>query len=270
MEPSRAVSSRATIERSAEAQLSVWIPYRRPCSGSGLRLFCFPHAGAGASTFRDWAEKLSPALEVCTIQLPGREERLADEPYTELPRLVEELARVLLPLLQEPFALFGHSLGGLIAFELARYLSSEHGIAPARLFVSGHRAPHLPYRLGPFCPLSDSEFVAALRALRTTPEEVLSSVELLEIMLPILRADFALAEGYVFTAQAPLECPISVLGATEDQLVSYEELAEWRQHTRQRCGVRMFPGDHSFLESVRASVLQAILHDVMHDMPSRE
>jgi medium-chain acyl-[acyl-carrier-protein] hydrolase len=235
-----------------------------------VRLFCFPHAGGGASTFREWAGALSPTLEVCAVQLPGRENRLADERYTELGPLIEELAEVLLPLLRQPFALFGHSLGALIGFELGRRLRDMQGIAPLRLFVSGHRAPHLPLRMGPFCPLSDPEFVAAVRALGTTPAEVFDTPELRELVLPILRADFALVEGYSFAAGAPLDCPISVFGGTADQLVTPGELVEWREHTRQRCTMRAFRGDHFFFEAAGASVLQAILHDVTSDLASRE
>lgn len=216
--------------------------------------------------FRDWAEELSPAVEVCAIQLPGRENRLDDEPFVELPRLIEELSGALFPILQDPFALFGHSIGALIAFELARYLRSEHRIAPARVFVSGHRAPHLPSRIGPFCHLSDSDFVSAIRALGTTPEEVFGTPELRQMVLPILRADFAVSEGYVFDAQPPLECPITVLGGTEDQLVSYEELVEWRDHSEHQCDPRMFPGDHFFVETACAPVLQIIKQELMVDM----
>lgn len=250
---------------SSSVALRTWIPYGRSGARPRLRLFCFPHAGGGASLYRDWVDESSSAIEVCAIQLPGRETRLDDEPYTEISRLVEDSARVLFPLLQEPFALFGHSLGGLIAFELARYLRRVYGITPVRLFVSGHRGPHLPSRIGPFCHLSDTDLIAAIRVLRTTPEQVLADRELRKIVLPILRADFAASEGYVYRSQSPLECPITVLGGAQDQIVSYEELIGWRVHSRQPCSVQVLPGDHFFVQTSHTAIWQIIRRDLSVD-----
>lgn len=221
-------------------------------------MLCFAHAGGAASAFRSWGKHLPPEVEVCAVQLPGRETRLLEEPYGELAPLLDALSRDLLPLLGEPFALFGHSLGGLIAFELARRLVREHGVAPTRLCVSAFRAPHLPNRLGPFAHLPDEELAAAMRALGTIPDEVLQDPELRDIVLPILRADFTLAERYAFDDDPTLDCDIAVLGGTEDELVLPEELMAWSRHTRRRCATYLFPGGHFYLETARVSVLRTI------------
>lgn len=242
------------------------MPYWRPSAARRLRLFCIPHAGAGASTFQPWVGGLGSGVEICAIQLPGRENRLDEDPYTQLAPLVERLARVLAPLLDDPFALYGHSLGALIAFELVRHLRREHGVAPLRLFASAHRAPHLPYALERCSHLGEDEFISAIRALGTTPSEVFEHVELRDIVLPALRADFALAERYSYVEGPPLDCPISVLGGRKDQLVTEHEVAEWRHHTSRDCVLRIFPGDHSFPETARESVLQAVAHDLVADL----
>ena len=248
----------SSVLAAGSTAVTAWLPYRRPGGRPEIRLLCFPHAGGAASAFRSWGKHLSPEIEVCAVQLPGRETRLQEEPHREMAPLLDALTRDLAPLFDEPFALFGHSLGGLIAFELARRLAGERRVLPARLFVSAFRAPHLPNRLGPFAHLPDDAFAPAMRDLGTTPDEVFDSPELLEIVLPILRADFTLAERYAFDDDTPLDCDISVLGGTEDALVLPEELMAWSRHTRRRCATCLFPGGHFYVDSARVSVLQTI------------
>ncbi len=213
--------------------------------------------------FRGWADWMSPTLEVCAVQLPGRETRLDEERYTNMPCLIEDLADALSPFLQEPFVLFGHSLGGLIAFELARRLRERGQREPSQLIVSAHRAPHLPSRIGPFSHLSDAEFVEAMRNLGTTPAEVLDDAELRAIVLPTLRSDFAVSESYAFRVEPPLDCPIVVLGGLEDPLVCHDELVAWCTHSRRPAAIRMLPGDHFFVETARAAVLRAIRRELI-------
>lgn len=248
----------SSVLSAASTAVKTWLPYRRPGGRPEIRLLCFPHAGGAASAFRSWGKELPPEVEVCAVQLPGRETRLLEEPFRGLAPLVDAVCRDLGELFEQPFALFGHSLGGLIAFELARRLARQRGILPARLFVSAFRAPHLPNRLGPFAHLADDAFAGAMQALGTIPREVLDDAELREIVLPILRADFTLAESYRFDDPATLGCDISVLGGTEDALVLPEELMAWSRHTRGRCDTRLFPGGHFYLDTARASVMQTI------------
>src|SRR5271156_6070491 len=158
--------------------LDSWIAYWKPRPKARLRLFCFPYAGASAMIYRLWSDGLSTDIELCPIQLPGRGIRLSECPFTDLPQLIDALAEALRPLLDKPFALFGHSLGTLISFELARELRANHQVRPLRLFVSAGPAPQIPHRGPPINSLPEEEFSAELRRLNGTPEELLNHKEL--------------------------------------------------------------------------------------------
>jgi medium-chain acyl-[acyl-carrier-protein] hydrolase len=246
----------------ATPSLDAWVTCPRPNPQARLRLFCFPYAGGGASLFRTWADDLPPAVEVCPIQLPGRENRFIEPRYTHVAPLIAALGEALHPYLDKPCALFGHSMGALIAFELARYLRQRDGFIPERLFVAAHRAPQLPYRRPPLHPLPDPAFTAALRRLNGTPPGVLEHVELWELMLPLLRADFTLAETYTYTPDEPLTCPISAFGGMGDHEVDWEDIAAWSEQTRGSFTLRMLTGDHFFLHSARTLLLPAISQDL--------
>ncbi|MBO0795654.1 MAG: thioesterase, partial [Ktedonobacteraceae bacterium] len=192
-----------------------------------LRLFCLPFAGGGATIFRGWAESLPPGVDVCPVYLPGRESRLREPLFTRLEPLVEALGRALVPFLDMRFAFFGHSMGALISFELARYLRRMHAPEPVHLFVAAHRGPQLPDRDAPMHSLPDAALVDALRRLGGTPQAVFEHEELLQIVLPILRADFELCETYVYAQEAPLDVPISVFGGEQDPMVSVQDLQGW-------------------------------------------
>jgi medium-chain acyl-[acyl-carrier-protein] hydrolase len=230
------------------AAFDSWISFRRPCENPRLRLFCFPYAGGGALIFRTWPDGLPADVEVCPVQFPGRGTRMRERPFTQLLPLVEALAEALVPLLDRPFAFFGHSLGALVSFELARRIRKRYGVHPVRIFVSGARAPQIPRRGTPIHTLPEKEFLAELRRLNGTPGEILDHQELMEIMLPLLRADFAVYETYVYSSEAPLNCPISAFGGLQDRGVNDCDLAAWRAQTAVSFSLRMFPGDHFFLK----------------------
>jgi medium-chain acyl-[acyl-carrier-protein] hydrolase len=239
-----------------------WIACRKPNPQARLRLFCFPYAGTGASIFRNWADGLPDDIEVCPVQFPGRGTRLTESPFTQLSTLVEALAEDLVPILDKPFAFFGHSLGALVAFELARHLSKGSGVQPIRLFVSGDRAPHLPPRHRPIHALPTGEFLTELRRLNGTPGQILENVELMQIMVPVLRADFSVYETYVYATEPPLNCFISGFGGLQDQRVSREDLEAWRDQTNDAFSLRMFPGDHFFLNATRPLLLQLLSQEL--------
>jgi medium-chain acyl-[acyl-carrier-protein] hydrolase len=242
---------------------NVWIKRTGQDPQACFRLFCFPYAGGGASFFRTWPERLGPDIEVCAIQLPGREDRLIETPIGELSSLIDALAEVLYPYLDSPFGFFGHSLGSLISFELTRRLRRQKAPCPMQLFVSGRRAPQLPDPDPPIHQLPDSEFIEELRRFNGTPKAVLHNPELMEIFLPLLRSDICLDETYVYDHEAPLDCPISAIGGLEDEEVNREELAAWRDQTRSRFNIQMFPGDHFFLNGKESDgVLEVILKDI--------
>jgi medium-chain acyl-[acyl-carrier-protein] hydrolase len=227
-----------------------------------LRLFCFPYAGGAASVFRNWSDGLSADVEVCPIQFPGRGTRLTEPPFTHLSHLVEALGEALLPLLDKPFALFGHSLGSLVSFELARLLRAKHQVRPVRLFVSAGRAPQIPHQGPPIHDLPEKEFLEELQSLNGTPGELLNHQELMDIVLPSLRADFALYESYRYSSGPPLNCPISTFGGLTDQKVTHSDLEAWRDQTSLSFSIRMFPGDHFFLKTNQPSLLQALSREL--------
>jgi medium-chain acyl-[acyl-carrier-protein] hydrolase len=212
--------------------------------------------------FRTWPDGLPTDVEVCPVQLPGRGARLMEPPFSQLPLLVEALAVALLPLLDKPFAFFGHSLGSLVSFELARQLRAKHLASPLRLFVSAGPAPQIPHRNPPINSLPEEEFAAQLRRLNGTPAELLNQKELMDIVLPSLRADFALYESYKYSSGPPLNCPISTFGGLSDQRVNHDDLEAWRDQTSVSFSIRMFPGDHFFLKSTQPLLLRALSQEL--------
>lgn len=243
------------------AAFDSWIACGEPRPQARLRLFCFPYAGSGASVFRRWPDGLPTDVEVCPVQLPGRGTRLMERPFSQLSPLVQALTQALFPLLDKPFAFFGHSLGALVGFELARELRKQYGVCPVRLFVSSGHAPQMPHRGLPVHALPEREFLAELHRLNGSPTEVLAHQELMEIMLPVLRADFALYENYVYAPDSPLNCPILAFGGLQDRRVSHGDLEAWRDQTSVSFSLRMFSGDHFYLNTT-PSLLQVLSREL--------
>jgi medium-chain acyl-[acyl-carrier-protein] hydrolase len=242
-----------------------WVAYRKPNPQARLRLFCFPYAGNGASIYRTWSDGLPADVEVCPVQFPGRGTRLMETPFTQLTPLVQALAQALVPILDKPFAFFGHSLGALVGFELARQLRRQSGVQPVRLFVAADRAPQLPHRDRPIHVLPEEEFLVELRRLDGIPGKVLEEVELMQVMLPILRADLAVYETYVYSAEPPLNCPISTFGGLQDHRVSCGDLEAWRDQTSASFSLRVFPGDHFFWHTTQPLLLQVLAQELRGD-----
>ncbi|MFN7945823.1 MAG: thioesterase domain-containing protein [Blastocatellia bacterium] len=235
-----------------------WIDAARLTDRAGLRLFCFPWSGAGASVYYKWASVFPPGIELCPVQLPGRESRLTEPAFQHLEPLVEAAGNALLPYLNRPFAFFGHSMGALIGFELARWLRRHQHPGPVHLLVSGHNAPQFPGDYAPIHALPEPEFIAELRRLNGTPDEVLNHAELRDLIVPVLRSDFSVCETYNYTAEAPLSCPISAFGGLQDVDVSRAKLEAWREQTTGAFSMRLFPGDHFYLLTARHHLLRAL------------
>lgn len=235
-----------------------WLAQVKPNATAGIRLFCVPFAGGDPSAFAGWPEGLPSSIEVCPVLLPGRWTRLREPLFTDIVPLVRALGESLLPLLDKPFALFGHSTGALICFELTRWLRTERHVQPTHLFACACGAPHLPGRTEPIHSLSEPEFVEKLRTFQGIPGGVLDEPELREIVLRILRADFHLTETYVCRDERPLACPITAFGGSHDPFVNRASLKAWREQTSGRFKSRIFPGSHMFLKAHARSVLNAI------------
>jgi medium-chain acyl-[acyl-carrier-protein] hydrolase len=243
--------------------MNAWLICPKPMPEAGLRLFCFPHSGGSAQIFSLWANGLPAGIEVCAVQLPGRGTRVGEAPFTRLAPLVTALAGALIPYLDKPFALFGHSMGALVAFELARELRRNFQPAPVHMFVSGHSAPHIARRAPALHNLPQAEFVRELGRLNGTPQQVLENAELMQLLLPALRADFEVCETYEYKPDRPLASPISAFGGLRDEEVTHSDLNAWSEHTSASFSVRMFRGDHFYLNAERAMLLRALARELL-------
>lgn len=239
-----------------------WILRRAPNPQARLRLFCLPYAGGGASIFRAWQQSLPAEVDVCAVQLPGRESRLRDPAFDRLEPLVRTLADVLAPYMQLPFAFYGYSNGALVSFELARELRRRGMRAPEHLFAAACPAPHLPDPDPPIHELPDAELVAELRRLNGTPDEILQNREIMALLIPLLRADAAIHETYVHQPEEPLDVPITAIGGTSDPKAARESMEAWSLHTRARFELRMVAGDHFFIHSSQPLVLRDLAQDL--------
>lgn len=250
------------------SNLNSWIICHKPNPQAHLRLFCFPYAGGSSLIFRTWSDYLPPSVEVCAIELPGRGRQIKLTPFNKIETLVDAIASVIHPHLDKPFAFFGHSMGGLISFELARLLRKQYGNSPFHLFISGRRAPQLPNLKPPIYNLPEPAFIEELRQLKGTPKAVLENAELMQMFLPILRADFAVLETYIYTHQPPLEFHITAFGGLQDSEATCDELQAWQEQTKASFSLHMFPGDHFFLHSAQSLLLEKLAKYLLRQLPA--
>jgi medium-chain acyl-[acyl-carrier-protein] hydrolase len=227
-----------------------------------MRLFCFPYSGGSALSFRRWGELLPSTVEVHAAQFPGREERLREVPFTKLPPLIEAVGQALLRCSDKPFAFFGHSMGAIISFELARYQRRMRRPLPLQLFVAGRRGPQVPATRAPVHDLPDPEFVRELRRLGGTNPKVLENTELMQLLLPTIRADFTIAQTYTFTPEPPLSSPISAFGGIEDHDVRSDHLEAWREQTTGPFSLDMLPGNHFFISTAESLLMRILVHQL--------
>lgn len=244
---------------------SPWLPYRRPRDSATLRLFCIPFAGGTASVFRPWEALLPSWIELCAVQLPGREGRLAERPHDDLNTLLEELVFALEPYCEVPFAVFGHSFGALVACELTRRLSAR-GHVPVLVGVSARKPPCVPITK-PVHGLPDGAFLKRLVSLNGIPAQVLESRELLEIVLPLVRADIRMSETFLDPNPSPLTCSLSAFGGVDDPSVRKAALFGWSRYTAAGFRVRMLPGDHFFLRTAAPALVQFLVRDLHEEAP---
>lgn len=230
-------------------------------SSPALRLYCFPYAGAGHTVFQHWRTRLADDIELALVKLPGRGGRFGEPQARSLAELADCLAAEIARAsgAGRPFALFGHSMGALLAFETARALR-RFGLSPAHLLVSGRTAPAAHGWRERLSDLPDAAFLEVIRGMNGLPQELLDNGEWLELFLPIIRADFALCEDHRYRQEAPLDCPIDVLAGRNDASVPLPLLDGWSEETRRGCRTRLFPGGHFFLFERQAEFL-AVLQD---------
>jgi medium-chain acyl-[acyl-carrier-protein] hydrolase len=223
-------------------------------------LFCLPHAGGGAAPFHRWSGFLPADLELLPVKLPGREVRLREPAIDRMPRMIDSLAEALGPKLDIPFALVGHSMGALIAFELARRWRRQSGPTPVCLFLAAYPAPQLPAKSHFIHRLPDGEFLQKLQhRFGGIPGAVAGNEELMRLLLPTLRADYTLVETYQYQDENPLDCPILALAGDEDPEATIADMGAWRQQTTAAFSLRIFPGGHFFVHQEPRSVVPVIV-----------
>lgn len=241
-----------------------WVGDCRLRGDTAVRLFCLPFAGGGALAYRGWAELLPAGVELVPLHLPGREGRLREPALNRAEALVDELCDALLPVFrQRPFAIYGHSMGAAVAFELARRLEGE-GLDMQQLFVAARRAPHLrpPPGERPLHELDDVGLRRTLERLGGTPAMVLADPELMALILPTLRADLAVSERYCHAAQPALRCRVTSFAGIDDRQVPPEDVAQWQATTRGAFAHHPIAGGHFFLQTARDALLRVITREI--------
>jgi surfactin synthase thioesterase subunit len=235
-----------------------------PLTDPGRMLICLlPYAGGSASSYWSWANLFPADVAVSAAQLPGRQDRWQEAPYTDFGTLVSDLADEITDAAAgNPYVLVGHSLGAAIGYEVAREMRARRASAPALLVVSAAAAPYVTIDSVTADRLSDRELIEETRAWGQLPAQVLDCDELLELVLPTLRADIALADSYRYVPSAPLSCPVSVFGGRQDPFVPEAALKSWTDLTSNRAVVRVYDGDHFYLWGREREVASAILSDL--------
>jgi medium-chain acyl-[acyl-carrier-protein] hydrolase len=237
-----------------------WIIRSNRAPLTSAKLFCFPYAGVGPSVFQAWrAEVESQGVELCLIQLPGREARFHEVPARSIAEAALGAARAIAPILNGPYLMYGHSLGAKIAFETTRELRRMGQPEPAHLFVTASQAPHLPWNHPPMRHLGHAAFINEVQLrYNGIPRQLLEDREALELYVKALRADVEMVETYRYAPEEALVCPITVFGGLDDATVTLAELEDWRRQTRGSFQLAMLPGGHFFLNAARPRLIEAI------------
>jgi len=251
------------MTRPSAPPIHPWFPTRQPNPSARLRVFCIPYAGGGASIYNGWSAALPAGVELCAIQLPGRERRILEQPLRDMTALVDALEPQLAPLLDKPFVLFGYSMGTRIALALAQRWQARGAPLPLGMVMAAGTAPH---RTRPSRDeLDDASFIQLLRSYEGTPSLVFEHRELLEMVLPVLRADFSLADTVLPALQ--VACPISAWTGEEDPHVPPGEIEHWSELTTGGFRSRVFPGRHFFLRTAREPLLAALREELVRWCP---
>lgn len=242
--------------------MSAWWPALPSRPHAGLRLFCSPYAGGRTSMFASWPADLPDSIELRALALPGRERRHAEEPLDDPAEVVAAAADAIEPLLDRPWAAFGHSMGAILSFELVRELRRRDAPPPLLLAVAGQDAPHRLTSGGDRHRLADDELAEELRELAGTPPEVLADPDVMALLLPSLRADFRICETYDAAAEEPLDVPLLVIDALGDAETTPDGVASWSEETTGTTARVTLPGDHFFVHRAQRALLQAVVREL--------
>lgn len=242
----------------AIASNNPWLPRINSNPQAKLRLFCFPYAGGSSYTFERWVDVLPNTVEICPIELPGRRRRFREPLYKRLDLLITDLSLAIVPYLDKPFIFFGHSMGGLVSFELTRLLREKYNVSPVHLLISARSATQLPPSKPPIHNLDDEAFKQEVIRLGGTPQALLDNKEMLDLIIKTLKADFEVIETHTYQPETPLNIPLTVFGGANDLEVTPEELAAWEEQTSANFSLKMFEGGHFFIEEQRSLLLNLV------------
>ncbi len=235
-----------------------WFVRYTPQAEPKLRLICFPYAGGGPAIFHQWAALLPANVELVAVRLPGRETRIREKPFTRLTDVVKEVSGILRPFFRHPFAIFGHSVGALTAYELTQHIRQTTDYQPVHLLLSGHRAAHRPPINPPFHHLDEATFLERVKNFDGTPAAFFEQKELVELMLPCLRADFEVWETYQYSPHQPLDIPLTIYGSDGDSEAKLADFEAWKQHTTGAFKLHMFNGGHFYFQKDLPAFLNLI------------
>ena len=242
-----------------EANASRWLHPVPNRPTPDVRLFCLPYAGGSTRIFRPWLAKLPSQIELCAIQLPGRESRLRERPFSDAILLANAITNIIAPYLNAPYVLFGHSMGALISFEVARRIRALRLRPPLKLIVSGAPAPDRRASTYRTSSMTNFNVASRLKELGGTPPAVLNDPELLQLLFPLFCADFSVTDSYLYEPQAPLSCSITALCGRDDPTVDSARAEAWKEQTIKRFCLRMLAGNHFFIDENRQEFLAALL-----------
>ena len=237
--------------------MTPWFPYGQRAANARLRLFCLPYAGGAAGIYRKWMPLFPGDIEIRPVELPGRGLRFQERLFTAMPEAVTALAAAMEPLLDRPFAIFGHSLGALMGYELVHQLTQSTGQCPVHLFVSACTPPHVP-PVERLHDLPESLLLSELFRMNGTPRQVLEDAGMRRILLPVIRADLSMYENYVDGRGSPLACPITAISGRDDPRAAPGLMSEWRRHTCAAFALHPFWGDHFFLHTSAPRIVELI------------
>lgn len=236
---------------------SSWIRRFHPAQESGVRLICLPHAGGSASFYFPMSRSLSPAVDVLSVQYPGRQDRRLDPVIKDIGEYADAIAAELTPWLDAPAAFFGHSMGAVLAFEVTRRLERDHDFSPVAIFASGRRAPSC-FRDENVHRRDDDGIVKEMRLLSGTNSQILGDEEILRMVLPAIRSDYTAIENYRADAGLSVRAPITVLTGDNDPRTSLEEAEAWRGHTTGDFDIHIFQGGHFFLAGHQEQIIKIV------------
>ena len=230
---------------------SLWVR-RAPRKNRSLRLICLPYGGGGASIYHSLADLLPEEIEVVALQLPGREDRSAERPPTNLRRLIHTSAIAVGPYCATPFAFYGHCAGALLAFELAYEINAKFGIWPTHFVAAAQQAPHVPPTSLLLRPLPDEKLLEVVKERGGLPDAIAENSELTQFLLPLLRSDFALWRQYAYQPKKPLPCPVTTLRGIDDDVADGSSVKAWQEHTSADFTHFEVDGGHYFVNSMQA------------------